>query len=90
MPNKDKEVGPKVQKVYGRHMCLSPKAVNEILKKKSVMCKPAQAAQTAWEGGGVNQESPTKATAMHAVYCLRISCSPSDYVASQGYNSVLS
>ena len=67
-----------------------PKAVNEILKKKSVMCKPAQAAKTAWEGGGVNQESPTKATAMHAVYSLKISCSTADFVTSQGFISVLS
>ena len=71
-------------------MCLSPKAVNEILKKKSVMCKTAPPAKTAWEGVGVNQESPTKATAMHAVYCLKISCSTSDFVASQGFNYVLS
>ena len=62
------------------------KAVNEVLKKKSVMCKPATAARTAWEGGGVNQESPTKATAMHAVYCLRISCPASDFVACQEPN----
>ena len=61
------------------------KAVNEVLKKKSVMCKPAPT-RTAWDGGGVNQESPTKATAMHAVYCLRISCSTSDFVACQETN----
>ena len=64
------------------------KAVNEVLKKKSVMCKsaPAAATKTAWEGGGVNQESPTKATAMHAVYCIRISCSASDFVAGEEPN----
>ena len=65
------------------------KAVNEILKKKSVMCKPSPPAKTAWEGGGsggVNQESPTKAAAMHAVYCLKVSCPTSEFVACQEPN----
>ena len=65
------------------------KAVNEILKKKSVMCKPSPPAKTAWEGGGsggVNQESPTKAAAMHAVYCLKVSCPMSEFVACQEPN----
>ena len=65
------------------------KAVNEILKKKSVMCKPSPPAKTAWEGGGSgggNQESPTKAAAMHAVYCLKVSCPTSEFVACQEPN----
>ena len=57
------------------------KAVNEVLKRKSLMCKPTPVRAAGWDRD--NQESPTKTTAMYAVYCLRVSCPASEFVASQ-------